>query len=33
MHYLRRCQFTRFFALAPQADPTPTATPGTLSTI
>ena len=30
---LSRCQFTRFFALAPQADPTPTATPGILSTL
>ena len=30
---LSRCQFTPFFALAPQADPRPTATPGVLSTI
>ena len=30
---LSRCQFTRFFALAPQADPTPTAMLGILSTL
>lgn len=30
---LSRSQFTRFFALAPQADAKPTATPGVLSTI